>query len=177
MSVHETHEAGMAFEVRWADFFLPEHENFRRFRDKASAEAFDRRVEAEWAKVRANDGAISVPVIEFDPGHPLAVEAVMDCVSELLEHVYPDHSFTLMPPGRHGDELPLESGFGWEGETREEHERETADLRARFEELGRRHPELLGEDGEIDYGREVALHAAMDAEPDLFARSAYGEAA
>jgi hypothetical protein len=167
MSIHKINlKSGVSYEVRWRDFDDEDINRARRFRTKREAEKFERHVKDVKAKARA-EGVISIPG-GFDPSHPLAEAQLIGMLDDLLTALHPDHVFTITTNDAMGlSELSLNGSIEWEAQTREDAEREDAERTARFAELAGRHPEIVGDDGEIDYDSD-ALDAAMDAEPDLF---------
>jgi hypothetical protein len=159
------------FEVRWRPFDDddPAAEYARRFRNKAEADLFAKQIKE--VKTRAEqDGHITIPE-DVPLNHPLAFDWLTGQLSDVLEFIHPDHVFTLILPRQEGThEVPLNGSIEWEAQTREDHEREMAKLHERWMELGRRHPEILGDDGEVDFGRRDEVDAAIAAEPDLFGK-------
>jgi hypothetical protein len=142
----------------------------RTFRRKADAEQFDRQVKKLKVEVREH-GYITIPS-GFDPDHPLAESMLIGQLDDLLSALHPGYRFTITTHDADGEtELPLNGSITWQAQTEVDFRAETADQNRRFSELARRHPEIMGDDGEIDYDNVAALRAAMDAEPDLFGRT------
>jgi hypothetical protein len=142
----------------------------RTFRRKVDAKRFDRRIKQLKAEIRER-GYITLPE-EFDADHPLA-ESVLTCqLDELLTALHPGYRFTITVEDTLGEaELPLDGSITWRAQTEADFEAETADRTRRYDELARRHPEIVDNNGEIDFGNVHAVRAAQDAERDLFERS------
>jgi hypothetical protein len=83
--------------------------------------------------------------------------------------LHPRYRFVITVHDADGEtELPLNGTISWVAQTEADFRAEVDDRTRRFAELARTHPEIVGDDGEIDYSNEAALDAAMNAEPDLF---------
>ena len=168
MSIHEIAlKSGKTYEVRWRSFDDLAQQQARRFRRKKDAERFERRIKDIKTKQR-EDGYVTIPAA-FEADHPLAFEWLTGSLSDVLEQIYPDHVFTITTPaedGRH--ELPLNGSIEWTAQRRKDAERELAEMNERWAELGRRHPEIVDAEGEIDFALEDTIKAAIAVEPDLF---------
>jgi hypothetical protein len=95
-------------------------------------------------------------------------------LDNLLTALHPGYRFTITTHDADGEtELPLNGSITWQAQTEADFQAETSDRNRRFNELARRHPEIMGDDGEIDYDNVAALRTAMDAEPDHFGRASF----
>jgi hypothetical protein len=150
--------------VSWVDEFGVDRS--RVFRRKRDAEVFNRATEQIRAEER-EEGHSTQPET-FDVNHPEAHWVVVHQLEELLSAIYPDHRFTMSLDDDEAEQLPLNGSVSWEAQSKADEELERRNRARRFKELGKRHPEILGSQGEIDFDREDAIAAAIKAEPDLF---------
>ena len=151
--------------MRWRDDLGSNRS--RTFRRKQDAERFDHKVKKLKAEEREK-GYHSLPET-FDSQHPEAVWMIVAELDQLLSEIYPDHGFTISVDDETDQQLPLNGAISWEAESRADEAIKREDFDRRLRELGERHPELLDEGGQVDLaGKQEAVHAAMDAEPELF---------
>jgi hypothetical protein len=169
MSVHS--EQRGKHRVRWRDDLGSNRS--RTFRRKQDAERFDRKVKRMKDEEREK-GHYTLPAT-FDPQHPEAPWLIVGDLGQLLDEIYPDHTFTISIDDETDQQLPLNGSISWEAESKADAALKSEDFRRRLRELGERHPELLDANGEVDLAaKQEAVYAAMDKESDLFGPSANG---